>query len=1544
MKKSLMNSVMAMIICLAVGSAFGAQTIQVGNNQNDVRLLSQDQTELLMEVSIGEIGYVPVNTSEGQFTMLTVNGFARSHNIGEPSLPMINRVISIPYGCQLEAEVVNYSTEEINLADYGITNQLMPAQPSLSKSDDPDYLPFEYNREAYSQAGYYELPLTQTDILGVLRAHRIGKVSVAPISYDPVANTLKVYTDITVRVRFLNPDWITTEQIQRRLYSPYFEVVYSRLFNYNNDYPVILDDLVTYPVKYLIISDRMFESQLQPVIDWKTKKGFTVMTAYTDDIGYSNTVIRQYIQNVYNTEDPPPSFVLLVGDDQQIPAFNMGAHISDLNFCEFTGDHMPEIYYGRWSAQNTNQLQPQIDKTLEYEMYTMPDPSYLGEVSLVAGVDAGHAPTWGNGQINYGTDYYFNMAHNIDAHVWLYPQSDDPGAGAAIRATINHGIGLVNYSAHCGHEGWSDPSFNQNDIRGLTNAHKYLLSIGNCCLSNTFGSDYSDQCFGEVWLEEPSKGGIGHIGGTNSTYWDEDYWWGVGAGPVLTNPTYEQTGLGAYDGLFHDHGEPEYLHYVTNDALIFCGNMAVVEGGSSMINYYWEIYTLMGDPSILSYMGVPTDNDITHDPAVLLTAPSFTVQADPGSYVGISMNGVLHGQGYVDRTGMVDIPLQPFPQPGTADIVITSQNRIPYLSTITVVTPEGPYVVYDNYEINDSNGNNNGQADFGEHILLDMQVSNVGPDPAQNVQATLSTEDELITITDDTEMFGNIAGDFDSARVADAFAFDISGQTEDGHVVAFDLTCTDDDSHEWTSRFTLPVHAPVLELGTVSIDDHSGNGNGIMDPGETIIVTVTLANTGSCAADNVVATLSEDDDYATIGDADGSFGNIAPDGEADNSGNTFEFTVSNDLPMGHTVFFDMAVAGDGGYTIDMQFAISAIESFEFSDGGWSGNGVWEWGQPTSGPGAAYDGAKVWGTVLGGAYPDNADDYLYTAEYNLNGSNFSLSFYQWYDFETRYDGGNIHISTDGGSTWDLLTPEGGYPNNAIVGLDGEPGFTSSSGDWVLTTVDLSDYCGQNVILGFRFGSDGSVTRDGWYIDAVVIQGDVGLFPSCEISHGSMNIGLNPGETNIVPLHIANIGEANLQFSALAVTDEVLANGLNNHDNPVRTAEPDVTITKHDGLVEYNYTGHKSAEVDTPDGGLITDFGGPDGYGYTWKDSNEPNGPEYNWIDITGFGDPINGMDDDTNLGPFDIGFDFPFYGEFFNSFNICSNGWLSFTSTATEYSNAPLPSGDEPYNLVAPFWDDQDFGDGGQLYYYSNQDSLIVSFINVPHYSVGGPYTYQMILLSNGDIIFQYAELYDPLNSCTIGIQNGDGSDGLQIANDNDYVFQELAVKIRHPLFWLTIDPTEGTLEPGGAMDMDVIFDATGLDYGLYTGQIVLTTNDPENQTIAVPCSLTVGIVDVDDAPNSLPSVFLLDQNFPNPFNPTTEISFGLPASGQVTLEVFDVMGRKVTTLVNGDMTAGIHKVIWDGNSSSGEKVTSGMYFYKLTQGDNTVTKKMLMLK
>ena len=94
----------------------------------------------------------------------------------------------------------------------------------------------------------------------------------------------------------------------------------------------------------------------------------------------------------------------------------------------------------------------------------------------------------------------------------------------------------------------------------------------------------------------------------------------------------------------------------------------------------------------------------------------------------------------------------------------------------------------------------------------------------------------------------------------------------------------------------------------------------------------------------------------------------------------------------------------------------------------------------------------------------------------------------------------------------------------------------------------------------------------------------------------------------------------------------------------------------------------------------------------------------------------------------------------------------------------------------------------------------------------------------------------------------------------------------------------------------------------------------------------------------IPGKFALHQNFPNPFNPSTEIRFDLPEEGKVYLAIYNLMGQKIRTLFSDNMTPGYHAILWDGTNDMGSHVSTGMYFYSIQSSEFQATKKMLFLK
>ena len=198
--------------------------------------------------------------------------------------------------------------------------------------------------------------------------------------------------------------------------------------------------------------------------------------------------------------------------------------------------------------------------------------------------------------------------------------------------------------------------------------------------------------------------------------------------------------------MFHTHGEPFGEWYTTMDQMVFAGNLAVTEGSPGLLEYYWEAYCLMGDPSLMVYFSEPPVMTVTYDPLLPLGSETFTVNAAPYAYVAVSMDGVGLGAALADSNGLAVVNLTTVPEPGNADVVVTAQNYQPFTGTVLIANPEGPYVMLNEFIINDINGNNDGMIEFGEDILLDVELKNWGNGDAVNTNATLSTEDEYVSI------------------------------------------------------------------------------------------------------------------------------------------------------------------------------------------------------------------------------------------------------------------------------------------------------------------------------------------------------------------------------------------------------------------------------------------------------------------------------------------------------------------------------------------------------------------------------------------------------------------------------------------------------------------------------------------------------------------------------------------------------------------------------------------------------------------------------
>lgn len=676
-----------LILVLSLSTVFAmAQNGRIDlRSTSHTEITHSDFNSLRATFSYGSIESIEVNTERGTFSEIAIEGTYASGEIGTPELPASHQLLAVPFGATPRVTILNYSTTDYRLSDYGI-GTLIPHQPSVRKDQRPEDVDFVYNATAYQTRSLASTPEASIEVQGTMRGIRVGSLVINPVSYNPASNTLRVFNDIEVEVTFDGADIAETERMLLSTYSPYFNDVYRQMFNYRQIMDVYTDhpDLMAYPVRMIVIAPENYISTLQPWINWKTQKGFYMNVVTKEQAGNNYNAIRSYVQNLYNTgvsQGATPTFLVLVGDVAQIPntTGNQTQKVTDLYYGSVDNDYFPDMFYSRMSAENTTQLTAIVNKILQYEQYTMPDPSYLNNVTLIAGWDSYWTSRVGAPTVNYATTYYYNTAHGftqVNSHV---NQSQYNGCYNA----LSTGVGFVNYTAHGDNNMWYQPQLTNSGVNALTNTNKYFLAMGNCCLSGNFG--YNSMCFGEAMIRAENKAAYSYIGSCPNTYWYEDYYFGVGATNVFSQtPTLTNTSTGVYDGIWMDDT------YHTVSSIVFLGNLAVcyAHAGNYQTSasplYYWQAYHVLGDGSIMPYRVNPSPNNVSHASTFPAGATSFQVSAQEGSYVAISQNNVLKGVALVPASGSVSVPVTAGITSGQVRIVVTKPQRQPYIQDINV--------------------------------------------------------------------------------------------------------------------------------------------------------------------------------------------------------------------------------------------------------------------------------------------------------------------------------------------------------------------------------------------------------------------------------------------------------------------------------------------------------------------------------------------------------------------------------------------------------------------------------------------------------------------------------------------------------------------------------------------------------------------------------------------------------------------------------------------------------------------------------------------
>ena len=936
-----MKKLLFILVSILLTLSLSAQSISMSGASKGISKGNDQFSGFQATFSFDQIESVTITgTERGTFSVLTIEGALPAGEFGTPQLPVFRKMIQIPVDATPKVLIKNFTMTEYNLNEYGI-HKIYPRQPSVRKDQDINDILFVYDEKTYNRDDYNQSNLAEVKILGTMRGVIIGVVDVNPVQYNPVSHTIMVYNNIEIEVVFENANRHKTEEILVGTFSPYFKDIYKVLFNNGvtkdlfDDYP----DLYSAPVHMLVIADRMFETTLQPWLEWKTKKGFYMDVNYTDVIGTTATAIKTFCHNKYNQgigNGTAPTFIVIVGDTPQVPASQTGASsakATDLYYAKVNtdGTYFPDMYYSRMSAETTQQLTNIIEKILYYEQYQFADPTYLDNVLLIAGADGTWNPVAGQPQINYATTHYYNAANGY-ATIHKYFNSYSPAVN-----DFNN-VGFANYTAHCGESEWSwngSSGYTKSQIAAQTNLNKYYVAMGNCCLAADFGwtnpYDANDkECFGETMIRAEKKGAVGYIGSSPSSYWHDDLHFSVGAynvpfGPGQpANPTLANTKDGCYDLMFRD------ADFNTLCSHVFAGNLSVTyamtnTGYSTDMTprYYWEAYNVLGDGSLMPYNGQAAVNEVSHMSVIYIGLPTYEVEAAPGSYVAISKDGELLGTAIANESGLAVVTLSsPIASGGDVDIVVTRNQYKPYMTQVPAVAQEGAYIVTAGYTVPNEDiltyiSNNTG---------IEVTLKNVGIESTNALTVTISSDDSQLTINNNTATCSGIAPD-ETATVN--FNVTVANDIPDNKNFSVNVTITEDGKGSWAPKMTLKAYAPVFTLEKVLVNGVDG---GNLPKGEVATITTVVKNKGGADAYEVQGSLDIHSNYITLAcEEPDRAGQDLPAGESMEL--SFIVITDPEMPYGHEADIDLLLSAQYGRTGTESLKVSNSGSATYCSNG-----------------------------------------------------------------------------------------------------------------------------------------------------------------------------------------------------------------------------------------------------------------------------------------------------------------------------------------------------------------------------------------------------------------------------------------------------------------------------------------------------------------------------------------------------------------------------------------------------------------------------------
>jgi hypothetical protein len=1498
-----------------------------------VTVLSDDASATVLQIDVPGFAVGSVQANGVTYQTIDLLTDAATHEAGSPEVPVIPRLLAIPDAGGVSVEVIESGAVQ---KFEGYT--LPPARPSWEEGKpEPPYIA---SATAYGSASLYPSSTVSVDPPAVFRDFRVARVAISPIRYNAKDHLLEAVGTLTVRITYGGGASINPKLTLRKPIAPSFGALYrSVLANYQNVLDRHYGGVESGREVLLCIVPDTFVTSFQPYAEWKRKTGFTTVVTRFSDIGATSTnpdIIKSYILQTYTTWENPPTYILLVGDYGKVPRkqiqYDYTFAYEDF-FVELEGDDFfPEMMIGRFTHNTDYLLQVLVSKAIRYEQspyvanqdwfrkaVVCSNNNYESQISTKR-FAADLLKTAGG---------FTSVDTMMSKTPCLYSKTDVINA-------VNNGRSFLNYRG----EGWSDgwwascTPLRTSDISSINNGQMltFVTSIG--CGVAMFDVTSTNNCFGEEWLElgtpTAPRGAVVFVGPTSNTH-----------------TTYNnKIDMGLYMGMFQEGLE-------TPGQALLRGKlyMYTVYGNEHFVEYHYRIYCVLGDPSLHIWKTVPRSVSITY-PAVIAIGynqmeitvrDSVTSAPVAGATVCISGDS-LTLSATTDSAGRALVPLTLL-NVDTLNILVRGSSTIPAQGSIQVIADVEHVAPLGDGTVTDTDGNLDGRINPGEHGQILVTLKNWGTLPAENVTATIGSPDTtLVRVLSDAPItFGTLAGG--SSATGSPFQFLVQPACPVGTFVELDLHVSSADrTWDYTLKFEA-MGCRLTYLGAIVDDQGSLLANSRLDPGETAIVKAIISNVGEDLGPNVTGILRSSDPFITVMDSSGTFGTVPVGGSAGSGADFFIVAVDDSCPGDYAAAFTLELRTQGGsypYVTTRAFTIPVGMPLPSDPTGPDAGGYYAYSSDDS----LYQQSPVydWFDIgsLGTVIPRNANgDFTQTV--NLP---FAFPYY-----DSTYS--KVRVSSDGWIAFGSGT-QVSYSNQPLPYDDNVNCMVAAFWDDLFRPSSDTSEHGRllyyNDAAGHRFiaqwdkaghyssGADQEtfqvILRDPQYYPTTSGKGEIIFQYNTIVETSSMTAGIENSAENVGLLYVYNEG-----YNATA---SPLHGGFAIKFTTERPTYPSTTVSIDVGL--------------SPGWNMLTNpVSLPDSQSMV---HNLYPGSEYDYV--FGF-DPGTGYQQDSVVRS-----GRGYWGKF------ATSSTQTITGTSVLRDTLAIAQG---WNMVGSI---SALVDTAMLATIPPglRSSVVYGYSGgyfPTRYIVPGD-AYWVKSSGAGQLIIKTGSLFlPPAPATAAGIADGvnaltitDAAGRTQVllfGDDARHVAPLYAMPPLPPREAFDIrfeSPEGGTLfrshaERGGEVGRWPILVQSAVYPLMISWEIVNgRTYELAGKTLlpgtgslrlAAQTSLALGFL----GGSEMPRAFALLQNYPNPFNPSTRITFSLPVRSRVTVEVYNLLGQRVRTLVNGERPAGNHSMEWDGTGDASQQLGSGVYFLRLdATGENGAAfsgvQKLMMMK